>query len=47
MLCITYKLVLLYREKLLGGCGKEIMDTRKGQSLSAPATAEGVSEGVP
>ena len=26
--------------------GKEVMDTREGQCSSAPATAEGVSEGV-
>ena len=26
--------------------GEEVMDTREGQSLSAPAAAEDVSEGV-
>ena len=49
MLCITYNLFYYIRRRALADVnnqGEEIMDTREGRSLSTPATAEGVSEGV-
>ena len=47
-LCMTYNLFYYIRRALadVTNQGKEVMDTREGQSLSTPATAEGVSEGV-
>ena len=48
-LCMTYNLFYYIGRRALADVtnqGEEVMDTRKGQSPSAPATAEGVSEGV-
>ena len=49
MLCITYYLFYYIGRRALADVDnqvEEVMDTRKGQSLSAPVTAVGVSEGL-
>ena len=46
---MTYNLFYYIGKRALADVnnqGKEVMDTGKGQSSSAPVTAEGVSEGV-
>ena len=48
-LCMTYNLFYYIGRRALADVikqGKEVMDTREGQSSFAPATAEDVSEGV-
>ena len=48
-LCMTYNLFYYIGRRALADVikqGEEVMDTREGQSSSAPATAEDVSEGV-
>ena len=48
-LCMTYNLFYYIGRRALADVikqGEEVMDTREGQSSSAPATAEDVSKGV-
>ena len=48
-LCMTYNLFYYIGIRALADVtnqDKEVMDTRKGQYLSTPATTKGVSEGV-
>ena len=48
-LCMTYNLYYYIGRRALADVikqGEEVMDTREGQSSSAPATTEDVSEGV-